>query len=272
MRIWPKQWHSETWICSLRGHVAPAASALYLRPEDRNLGIDTEAGRFCRCLRCDSWLSYELPHPPDHVAKYDVLPPIESLEKPRRGIPLNDAIVLRLVAVNRGVHSLLFGLIALALFAIETRLPKLRDMAQQWIERAHQPLDQMGPEASTAFVERQLGRVLNLKSSGVRVLLITATIYAVIEGVEAVGLWRERRWAEYLTVIATAGFLPFEVHELLDKVTIGRVIALVVNLAVLVWLVRSKHLFGFRGGEKTIHEHIDWTTLLSVPSPAANRG
>ena len=37
------------------------------------------------------------------------------------------------------------------------------------------------------------------------VLAVTAVIYAVVEGVEAVGLWRERRWAEYLTAIATAG-------------------------------------------------------------------
>ncbi len=73
-------------------------------------------------------------------------------------------------------------------------------------------------------------------------------VYAVVESTEAVGLWHEKRWAEYLTVVATAGFLPFEILELLDRVTVLRVGALVVNLAVLVYLVWAKHLFGLRGG------------------------
>jgi uncharacterized membrane protein (DUF2068 family) len=76
------------------------------------------------------------------------------------------------------------------------------------------------------------------------VLTVTATVYAVVEGVEAVGLWFERRWAEYLTALATAGFLPFEVRELIRRVTVVRVGALVVNLAVLAWLVWRKRLFG----------------------------
>jgi uncharacterized membrane protein (DUF2068 family) len=78
------------------------------------------------------------------------------------------------------------------------------------------------------------------------ILSITAGAYALVEGVEAVGLWRERRWAEYLTVVATAGFLPFEIDELAKRVTAFRIGALVVNLAVLVYLVWSKRLFGFR--------------------------
>ena len=80
--------------------------------------------------------------------------------------------------------------------------------------------------------------------------------------------WRERRWAEYLTAVATAGLLPFEIRELLERATVFRVGALTVNLAILIWLVWAKHLFGVRGGAKTLHERVDWDEILATPSPA----
>jgi uncharacterized membrane protein (DUF2068 family) len=95
---------------------------------------------------------------------------------------------------------------------------------------------------------RTLERVSHLTRHGLLIVFFTATAYAVVEGVEAVGLWRQRRWAEYLTALATAGFLPLEIHELVRKVTPTRIVALVVNLAVLVYLVYAKRLFGVRGG------------------------
>ena len=98
-------------------------------------------------------------------------------------------------------------------------------------------------------------------------LLITAVAYAVVETTEAVGLWHEKRWAEYLTVVATAGFLPFEILELVDKVTVLRLGALVVNLAVLVYLLWAKHLFGLRGGRRTLERGEDWDALIPRPAP-----
>ncbi len=84
----------------------------------------------------------------------------------------------------------------------------------------------------------------------------------MVESTEAVGLWHEKRWAEYLTVVATAGFLPFEILELVDRVTVLRVGALVINLAVLVYLLWAKHLFGLRGGAATLETGEDWATLV----------
>ena len=77
----------------------------------------------------------------------------------------------------------------------------------------------------------------------------------MVEGTEAVGLWYEQRWAEYLTALATAGFLPFEVHELTNRVSVLRVSALVINLAVLVYLVWRKHLFGI-GGRPPVEDRV----------------
>jgi uncharacterized membrane protein (DUF2068 family) len=91
-----------------------------------------------------------------------------------------------------------------------------------------------GQGASRSFFLRELERVTHLHRGALEVIFASACVYAVVEAVEAVGLWRERRWAEYLTALATAGFLPFEIHELTKQVTVGRLVALVVNVAVLV--------------------------------------
>jgi len=72
--------------------------------------------------------------------------------------------------------------------------------------------------------------------------------YGVLEGVEAVGLWYAKRWAEYLTLLVTASLLPVEVYELVDRATPFKVVAFVLNVAVVVYLLYAKRLFGLRGG------------------------
>ena len=65
---------------------------------------------------------------------------------------------------------------------------------------------------------------------------------------EAVGLWMMKRWAEYLTFIATGAFLPYELSELVSGPSVLKLGATVINLAVLGYLLFSKRLFGVRGG------------------------
>lgn len=67
--------------------------------------------------------------------------------------------------------------------------------------------------------------------------------YGVLELVEAGGLWSRRRWAEYLTALATALFLPVELREIIVHPTPLRVATFLLNLALVVYLVRAKHLF-----------------------------
>lgn len=264
MRLVPKHWHNETWICSIKGHYLPAARALRLRAEDRAIGADEADGtRYSRCLRCDLWMRDLAPTVGEET--YEVVPPIEELDLPRRGKPLQDAIFLRLIAIDRGVHAVMFGLLAIALLVIQIRLPAVRDWAQSIADSMQGAVDNTARAGSHAFLTSKLESVARLEESEITVLLVTATVYAVIEGIEAVFLWKERRWAEYLTVVATVGFIPFEVKELISRVTVLRVGALVVNIAVLAWLVWNKHLFGANGGAAALEENIDWSAILAEP-------
>jgi uncharacterized membrane protein (DUF2068 family) len=66
---------------------------------------------------------------------------------------------------------------------------------------------------------------------------IIALAYGALEGVEAYGLWKRRRWGEWLTVIATSLLLVPEVWELTKSLTLLKVGALLVNLAVVAYLL-----------------------------------
>ena len=74
-------------------------------------------------------------------------------------------------------------------------------------------------------------------------LAVGAMVYALLEGTEGVGLAMRRRWAEYLTVIATGLLIPYEAYEVIHKVTLFKVGALLLNVAVVGYLAYRKRLF-----------------------------
>lgn len=70
--------------------------------------------------------------------------------------------------------------------------------------------------------------------------------YAALGVVEGMGLMLEKVWAEYFTSFITASFLPLEIFEIFHRVTWFRIGLLVLNLAVLAYLV--SHLIRRRTG------------------------
>ena len=61
--------------------------------------------------------------------------------------------------------------------------------------------------------------------------------YAALLGTEGIGLLLKKHWAEYLTIIATASFIPLELYEIVKHVRAGRIIILIINVAVVVYLI-----------------------------------
>jgi uncharacterized membrane protein (DUF2068 family) len=90
-----------------------------------------------------------------------------------------------------------------------------------------------------------LGRTINfvLRFPHKTLLATGLLLYAGLEMVEGVGLWLRKRWAEYLTVLATSLGIPFEIYEVAGHVTAFRVTALAVNTAIVIYLVCRNRLF-----------------------------
>ena len=92
------------------------------------------------------------------------------------------------------------------------------------------------------FVDKAIDLLSKLTRGHAAALGLGAIAYGSLFTVEGVGLWKGRRWAEYLTVIATSTLIPFEVYELTKRLTMVRVSALVVNVAAVIYLVyRLRH-------------------------------
>jgi uncharacterized membrane protein (DUF2068 family) len=66
---------------------------------------------------------------------------------------------------------------------------------------------------------------------------VGAFVYAILFTIEGIGLWMGKRWAEYLTVIATALFVPLEIYEITQRVSAARLLALLLNLAIVAYLI-----------------------------------
>ncbi len=91
----------------------------------------------------------------------------------------------------------------------------------------------------------------------------------MLELVEGIGLWRLKRWGEYFAVVATSIFLPLEVRDLLVGITLTRAGALIINVAAVLYLLLSKHLFGLRGGREAYDKERRGEQLLEVEQSAA---
>jgi uncharacterized membrane protein (DUF2068 family) len=74
-----------------------------------------------------------------------------------------------------------------------------------------------------------------------RLLLIAAGAgaYALVRLIEAYGLWHARRWAEWFAALSGGIYIPFEIFELYQRVTWLSLGALMLNSAIVVFMLYS---------------------------------
>ena len=86
------------------------------------------------------------------------------------------------------------------------------------------------------FVDFVLERASLINDPILRRIGFGAFGYAAVGLLEGIGLYLEKAWGEYLTLIITASFLPLEIHEIIRRLTWSRVGLLVANIIVLIYL------------------------------------
>ena len=253
------RFHYELIVCGLRGHELIGVDARELREQDRAVARVVDGVRWHRCLRCDSWLPIPAPGAPAR----DVPPERAEIELPPRGKPLRDKIVLRLIAINRALHFVVLGAIAIAIFVFASHRDALRGKAYRVIVDLQTGAD--GSRAPTHGLLHEIERSFSLQTGTIKLVGLVFAVYALIEGIEAFGLWYQRRWAEYLTFIVTTSLLPLEIYELAHRFTPFKILAFVINVAVVAYLLLAKRLFGLRGGvaaeERERAADVGWEAL-----------
>ena len=121
-----------------------------------------------------------------------------------------------LIAIGIGAHKLLHKDVA--------------TVVEQWVS-----VFRVDPH--NHFIHLLLAKLSILDDRRLEELSIGTFVYAGIFLIEGVGLTLRKRWAEYFTIITTSSLLPIEIYELTRRVSIGRTFALLINLAVVAYLI-----------------------------------
>ncbi|HKE48996.1 MAG TPA: DUF2127 domain-containing protein [Rhodanobacteraceae bacterium] len=140
---------------------------------------------------------------------------------------------LALIAAFKFVKSTLLVVLATLLFRL-TR-PEAGAEFAAW-------LTALPVATGHEFVAHALHEFLGMSPHTIGFLAIVALAYAILYAIEGFGLWRNARWAEYLTVISTSLFIPIEIYEMARHFTPMKLGGLIVNIAIVVYLVRLLRL------------------------------
>ncbi|HYP74840.1 MAG TPA: DUF2127 domain-containing protein [Polyangiaceae bacterium] len=98
-------------------------------------------------------------------------------------------------------------------------------------------LGELGMNPRQPLISKAIAKVSGLDHRRLEEVGVGTFIYAIVFLVEGTGLLLRRRWAEYLTVVVTASFIPFELYELVHEASALKVVGLVVNVLIVVYLV-----------------------------------
>lgn len=129
---------------------------------------------------------------------------------------------------------------AIAAFALGLGAFKLVDPAT--VDRLTDWLMHFSLSTGQELVDRVVDLLSTLTSRRATALGIAAIAYGLLFAVEGIGLWKARRWAEYLAVVTTSLLIPFEIYQITRGLTAVRVSALVINVLAVIYLVyRLRH-------------------------------
>jgi uncharacterized membrane protein (DUF2068 family) len=238
-----------------RGHAtfAPDEPELAAR-----LHVETPAGDAWRCLRCETFV----------VGEPVGRGPAATAPHVRRGRHLRDVIVMRALAIERVVRTVIFTLLGVGVLAVRGTHGRLQTAFENELPLIRPLADQIGWNPDNSKLLHRIDQAFSLSPTTLAWIAAGLFAYAAIELIEAIGLWLITRWGEYFAVIATSVFLPLEIYEITEKVTAFRAIALVINIAAVLWLLWTKRLFGLNGGGAAYRAEHDAATLLAVEQEA----
>jgi uncharacterized membrane protein (DUF2068 family) len=242
--------------CGRSGHVTYAPAEPDLREQ---LSGQVPAGEAWRCLRCASFV----PGDPSRSG------PAREAPKVRRGKEVRSAFILRVFAVERFLRALVFLGLAYGLWRFKYARQSIDATFDRERPIARELFRQLGYNIDNSKLVGLIQHALTLSGKSITLLAAGLAAYAIVEAVEGTGLWLARRWGEYFAMVATSVGLPLEIYDLARKVTATTLVFFLVNLALVLYLVLTKRLFGVRGGLPAYEARLRSESLMEAAIEAA---
>ena len=152
-----------------------------------------------------------------------------TLSKPRTARKKEGSeTTLLLIALFKLFKGILLVIVAVG--ALRLVHKDVAAVVQHWVDLLRVDLD-------NRFIHRIIVRSFGIQARQLREISAGTFFYAGILLTEGIGLLMKKHWAEYFTVISTAVFIPLEVYEIVHRFTWVRVGVLIVNAAIVWYLV-----------------------------------
>jgi uncharacterized membrane protein (DUF2068 family) len=177
---------------------------------------------------------------------------------------LRAAFILRLLAVERWVRGVILLLLSAAVFELKSTQASIKEYVDRDLKALKPFFNQIHFNVSDSATIKSIEKVLNAKPSTLNLIAFGILVYGLLQVLEGIGLWVLKRWGEYVAVVGTTIFIPFEIYELTDKISWLKIVVLLVNVAAVLYLVLSKRLFGVRGGHAAYEASLHEVSLLEV--------
>ena len=151
-----------------------------------------------------------------------------SARAARRPANRNNPKTLLAIAVFKLVKGVL--LVAVGIGALKLLHKDVAQTVLHWV-------DVLRVDPDNRFIHGVLTRAFSISPKQLKATSIGTFIYAGLLLTEGTGLLLRKRWAEYFTIITTGGLVPLELYELSRHVTAAKIGVLVVNVAIVAYLV-----------------------------------
>ena len=137
---------------------------------------------------------------------------------------------IRLIAVFEAAKGALVIVAGFGLLALLHR--NLQDVAEQLVSHLHLNPAKHYPRI---FIEA----AAHVSDTRRWWLALFAAAYGLVRGVEAYGLWHQRRWAEWFAALSGGIYIPFEIYELVTRASWLSFGALLVNIAIVLLMLQA---------------------------------
>jgi uncharacterized membrane protein (DUF2068 family) len=138
------------------------------------------------------------------------------------------ALGLEVIGAMKLASGLVLGAAGFGIFRL---------MNEDWGQALEHLVVRLHLDPDDRLVHGALARLAGLDRKHLEAIGVGTFFYALLHLVEGTGLVLRRRWAEYLTVVATGSLLPFEVSEVARKFSVIRVGVLAINLAIVAYVI-----------------------------------
>lgn len=135
---------------------------------------------------------------------------------------------IRTIALYKCAKTI--GLILVAIVAFHLNGSQDFDHLVHWLE-------QLSLSDSSGLRWKLVDKLQSMGPSKFEAIGLVALAYAAIFAAEGIGLWFQKYWAEWFTVIATGSLVPLEVYEAVHAFSAFKLAALLANTAIVVYLV-----------------------------------